>query len=55
VRKGLSRKAQLSYYLSKHCKKHPESVLVKAVPESVIVDTWEAFEEKINFGLMVGK
>jgi len=51
VRKGLSRKAQLSLQLRRYCSKNPTSILVKAVPFTVILDTWNAFEEmKLDFG-----
>jgi tubulin---tyrosine ligase len=50
VRKGLSRKAQLSYYLAKFTAKHADSVLWGAVPPSIILDTWEAFEGRMSFG-----
>lgn len=51
VRKGLSRKAQLSLQLRRYCSKNPNSILNKAVPFTVILDTWNAFEEmKLDFG-----
>ena len=51
VRKGLSRKAQLSLQLRRYCSKNPSSILHKAVPLTIILDTWNAFEEmKLDFG-----
>jgi tubulin--tyrosine ligase len=51
VRKGLSRKAQLSLQLRRYCSKHPSSVLHTSVPYTLILDTWNAFEEmKLDFG-----
>jgi hypothetical protein len=51
VRKGLSRKAQLSLQLRRYCSKNPCSILHFAVPKTVILDTWNAFEEmKLDFG-----
>ncbi|KAE8895625.1 hypothetical protein PF005_g186 [Phytophthora fragariae] len=52
VRKGLSRKAQLSIYLSKYIMKHPECMLSKALPHTLVVDTWEAYDESMaQFGI----
>ncbi|TDH70658.1 hypothetical protein CCR75_001219 [Bremia lactucae] len=52
VRKGLSRKAQLSIYLSKYIVKHPESKLSKALPRTLVVETWEAYDESMSqFGI----
>lgn len=52
VRKGLSRKAQLSLQLKKFISKHPDSILRRAVPSTVILETWNAFEEmKVDFGM----
>ena len=51
VRKGLSRKAQLSLQLRRFCSKNPSSILHKAVPFTMILETWNAFEEmKLDFG-----
>ena len=51
VRKGLSRKAQLSLQLRRYCSKNPDSVLKKAVPFTIVLETWNAFEEmKLDFG-----
>jgi tubulin--tyrosine ligase len=44
IRKGLSRKAQLALYTNRHVSKHPNSILKQAIPETVILDTWAAFE-----------
>ncbi|KAG3119297.1 hypothetical protein PI124_g2848 [Phytophthora idaei] len=52
VRKGLSRKAQLSIYLSKYIMKHPDCMLSKALPRTIVVDTWEAYDESMaQFGI----
>ncbi|EEY69400.1 uncharacterized protein PITG_05632 [Phytophthora infestans T30-4] len=52
VRKGLSRKAQLSIYLSKYIMKHPDCLLSKALPRTIVVDTWEAYDESMaQFGI----
>ena len=52
VRKGLSRKAQLSIYLSKYIKKHNKCMLSKAVPRTIVLDTWEAYDASMaQFGL----
>lgn len=51
VRKGLSRKAQLSLQLKRYCSKNTNSVLKKAVPYTLVLETWNAFEEmKLDFG-----
>lgn len=51
VRKGLSRKAQLALQLKKYCSKHPQSILKSAVPFTIVLETWNAFEEmKLDFG-----
>ena len=44
VRKGLSRKAQLSLQIKRYNSKHPNSVLKTAVPFTIVLDTWNAFE-----------
>lgn len=52
VRKGMSRKAQFSLQMRKYVSKHPSSVLKNAIPYSIILDTWGAFEDmKVDFGL----
>jgi hypothetical protein len=45
VRKGLSRKAQLSLQLRKYICKNPSSILSNSVPFTVIIETWNAFED----------
>jgi tubulin--tyrosine ligase len=45
VRKGLSRKAQLSLQIERFLKKHPTSILKKTVPETHIIETWEIFQD----------
>jgi hypothetical protein len=45
IRKGLSRKAQLHHYTSLYIAKNPSTALKQAMPESVIIETWAAFEE----------
>jgi hypothetical protein len=45
VRKGLSRKAQLALQIKRYQSKHPETILTDAVPYSLIIETWDAFEE----------
>lgn len=52
VRKGLSRKAQLWLTCRRHLSKHPTSALAAALPETMVLETWEAFDEdtRINFG-----
>jgi tubulin---tyrosine ligase len=51
VRKGLSRKAQLSLQIKRYCSKNPTSVLHKSSPYTVVIETWNAFEEmKLDFG-----
>lgn len=51
VRKGLSRKAQLSLQMKRYLAKHPRSILKRAVPETYIVETWSAFDEmKMDMG-----
>lgn len=52
VRKGLSRKAQLSIYLGKYVMKHPDCHLSKALPRTIVVDTWDAFDDSMaQFGI----
>ena len=51
VRKGLSRKAQLSVYIRRYLGKRKDSILAKAVPFTIVLDTWGAFEDmKVDFG-----
>jgi len=54
VRKGLSRKAQLSLQIRRYIAKHPESILKSAVPFTIILETWDAHEEmNVSFGGVV--
>ena len=51
VRKGLSRKAQLALQIKRYLSKHPKSCLKQAVPYTLIIETWNAFEDmRIEFG-----
>eukprot|EP01038_Epipyxis_sp_PR26KG_P007549 gene7549-10287_t len=51
VRKGLSRKAQLALQIKKYTCKRNHSILKLAVPETIIIETWSAFENmKLDFG-----
>ena len=51
IRKGLSRKAQLSLQIRRFLSKHPDSILAQAVPFTVILETWGAFEDvRMDFG-----
>ena len=53
VRKGLSRKAQFSYYMRKYLVKEKarNSILHKAIPQSIVVDLWQVYEEEgLSFG-----
>ena len=52
VRKGLGRKAQLAYQLRKYLSKRPQSPMARAVPETLVIETWEAFEEEMSFGAL---
>ncbi len=45
VRKGLSRKAQLALQIRRFTAKRPNSILNEAVPFTLIVETWGAFDE----------
>jgi hypothetical protein len=50
VRKGLSRKAQLSLQLRRYISKHALSELTKAIPYTIVLETWNAFDSmKIDF------
>ena len=53
VRKGLSRKAQLALQSRKYIAKHPPCLLKKAMPFTVTVETWDAFEDdmRMDFGM----
>lgn len=51
VRKGLSRKAQLSLQIKRYISKHPNTCLKSSFPFTLIVETWNAFESmKLDFG-----
>ncbi|CAM9797634.1 unnamed protein product [Ectocarpus sp. 12 AP-2014] len=51
VRKGLSRKAQLSRYCNKYTSKRPGTPLEAAMPRTLVIDTWEAFDDDMTFNL----
>ncbi|CAN0155439.1 unnamed protein product, partial [Pylaiella littoralis] len=70
VRKGLSRKAQLSRYCNKYVSKRPWTPLKAALvrgtpppplqladcfdalrPRTLVIDTWEAFDDEMTFNL----
>ncbi|KAG1346107.1 hypothetical protein G6F62_003949 [Rhizopus arrhizus] len=50
IRKGLIRKAQFAYNVTKYLSKHPESILKKAIPETwqFELDHVDYFEEAMN-------
>lgn len=48
IRKGLSRKAQLSIYLDKYIRKHPSCSLKGALPETLVIETWDAFNNDLG-------
>ncbi|KAI8984643.1 tubulin-tyrosine ligase family-domain-containing protein [Mycotypha africana] len=50
IRKGLIRKSQLSYNITKYLSKHPESILRSAIPETWLfeLDHVDYFEEAMN-------
>ena len=51
VRKGLSRKAQLAMQIKRYLSKHRDSILLKAAPFTLILETWNAFEDmRVDFG-----
>lgn len=51
VRKGLSRKAQLSLQIKKFVCKNPDTILRHSVPPTYVVETWDCFEDmRLNFG-----
>jgi len=51
VRKGLARKAQLANQIKRYCSKHEGSLLRSAVPFTVVIETWDAFEDmRLDFG-----
>lgn len=51
IRKGLSRKAQLSIQIKRFLSKNPGSILSKASPYTLIIETWNAFEVWFSFVL----
>ena len=42
VRKGLIRKSQFAYHVTKWAAKHPDSVLAHGVPETHLFEMWDA-------------
>jgi tubulin---tyrosine ligase len=47
----LSRKAQLALQIKRYNSKHPTSILCSTVPFTLIVETWNAFDEmKLDLG-----
>ncbi len=51
VRKGLSRKAQMALQIKRYISKHPDSILKTSFPVTIIIETWNAFDEiKVDFG-----
>lgn len=51
VRKGLSRKAQLSLQIRRYLSKNASSPLKGAVPKTLILETWNAHDEmRMDFG-----
>ena len=51
VRKGLSRKAQLALQIKRYLSKHRDSILLNATPYTLILETWNAFEDmRVDFG-----
>jgi len=51
VRKGLSRKAQLSLQIKRFLSKNPTSVLANSVPITIVLETWNAFDQvRLDFG-----
>ncbi|CEG40037.1 tubulin tyrosine ligase [Plasmopara halstedii] len=52
IRKGISRKAQLSIYLAKYIMKNPACMLRRSLPRTLVIDTWEAYDESMfRFGI----
>lgn len=49
VRKGLSRKAQLCQQIRKYISKHPNTILKASIPFSLVIQTWDAFDNNIRF------
>jgi Tubulin-tyrosine ligase family len=51
VRKGLSRKAQLAMQIKRFSSKNRDSILKRATPFTLILETWSAFEDmRVDFG-----
>jgi hypothetical protein len=44
IRKGISRKAQLAHYTYRHVCKNPNSILKQAIPQTLVLDCWSAWE-----------
>jgi hypothetical protein len=44
IRKGISRKAQLAHYTHRHVCKNPTSILKQAIPQTLVLDCWSAWE-----------
>ncbi len=58
VRKGISRKAQLAIYTSKYIQtKNPKSILKQAIPQTIVIETWDAFDhgydklQNVDYGI----
>jgi tubulin--tyrosine ligase len=53
VRKGLSRKAQLALQARRYISKNPSCMLKTAMPFTVTIETWDAFEAdvRMDFGM----
>jgi len=45
VRKGISRKAQLSTFTHRYICKHPNSLLKDCLPQTFVLDTWSVWED----------
>jgi tubulin---tyrosine ligase len=45
IRKGLSRKAQLAHFVKRYVTKNPGSVLTRAIPDTLILDTWAVWDD----------
>ena len=55
VRKGLSRKAQLWVYCQKHASKRPQCLLKDHMPQTLVLDLWEAYDGNVSvFGQSFG-
>lgn len=48
IRKGLSRKAQFAWQIKRHLSKNPGSILARSIPETHIIETWNAFESEMK-------